>query len=231
MYFLRANIFFTILLIFLPFLNRSSEPDTSWNSEVLKTASKSAYLSLYEKEVIFEINKMRSNPAKYAAEYLEPLIAYYNGVDFKFPGDLTLRTQEGISALKECIAVLKTAEPAPVLIPDEELSKAADDHVNDQSSRGGTGHYGYDNSGVKERIERYGKWHKRIAENIAYGDISPRQVVIYLLIDDGVPSRGHRQVFLQKDFRLVGVAVGVHPRFNKMCVMDFAGEFQKYASR
>jgi uncharacterized protein YkwD len=152
-------------------------------------------------------------------------------LDFNFPGDLTLKTREGVTALKECIAYLKKSQPVPVLIPNEGISKAAKDHLRDQSQNGGTGHEGTDNSDLKDRIERYGEWHVRIAENISYGELTPRQVVIYLLIDDGIPSRGHRQTFLQKDLLLVGISEGNHPYYKKMCVMDFAGKFEKTASR
>jgi uncharacterized protein YkwD len=65
----------------------------------------------------------------------------------------------------------------------------------------------------------------RIAENIAYGGTSARQVIIYLLIDDGVQDRGHRKNFIQPEFKTVGVSVGFHPEYKTMCVMDFAGFF------
>jgi uncharacterized protein YkwD len=132
-------------------------------------------------------------------------------------------THEGVKALHECVRELKKATPKPILYPSKALTNAAADHCNDQSKTGKLGHIGKDNSNVKTRIERYGKWKVRIAENIAYGNTSARQVVIFLLIDDNVKNRGHRINLLQPDFRLIGVSTGTHPEYSTMCVMNFAG--------
>jgi uncharacterized protein YkwD len=195
------------------------------NSDNLNTAANANYLSPIEKEIIYEINLFRSNPAEYAEKYIAPLAGRYKGKLLHFPNDKPLMTKEGVKALNECVRDLKTASPVPVLYPNQGLSKAAKDHVKDQSKTGKTGHYGSDRSDSKTRIERYGTWKVRIAENIAYGGISARQVVIYLLVDDGVAGRGHRKNLLQSDFKTIGVAAGNHPVFGKMYVMDFAGSF------
>ena len=95
----------------------------------------------------------------------------------------------------------------------------------DQSRTGKTGHNGSDRSDSRNRMERYGDWKVRIAENIAYGGTSARQTIIYLLVDDGEHERGHRKNFIRPELTLVGVAVGSHPVYKTMCVMDFAGSF------
>lgn len=202
-----------------------SEINFNWDYNSLNTASDVKYLSPFEKEIILEINKLRSDPGSYAEDYMTPLRKYYKNKLLFYPGDHPLMTTEGISALNECIRYLKKQQPLPLLYPVEGLCKAAHAHVKDQSHSGKTGHAGSDHSNVKERIERYGRWNVRIAENIAYGKLSVQQVIIYLLIDDGVRSRGHRKNFLNPDFQVVGVAAGNHPRFNNMYVMDFAGSF------
>ena len=130
-------------------------------------------------------------------------------------------------ALNDCVRDLKKAEPLPFVYPSKGLTKAANDHVKDQSKTGKTGHYGSDRSNSKKRIERYGEWEVLIGENIAYGGISAREIIVYLLIDDGEYKRGHRKNFLQPDFNVVGVSVGKHPVYDTMCVMDFAGAFNE----
>ncbi|HYQ58167.1 MAG TPA: CAP domain-containing protein [Draconibacterium sp.] len=189
----------------------------------LNTAADVNYLSELEKEVIYEINMFRSKPAEYSEKYIAPLAKYYERKVLHYPGDKSIMTQEGFSALQECVRVLKKASPAPVLYPDNLLTKAANDHQKDQAKTGQTGHIGRDRSNSKDRIERYGKWQVRIAENIAYGNTSAQQIVIFLLIDDGVKNRGHRTNLLQPDFKSIGVSCGTHPRYDTMCVMDFAG--------
>ncbi|QGY46627.1 CAP domain-containing protein [Maribellus comscasis] len=207
----------------------SSEEDFStttnnWDSN-LNTAASTNYLSPLEKEIIFEINKLRSNPAKYANDYIAPLSKNYQRNMLYYPGDKPLRTREGVRALNECVRDLRKQGPLSLVYPSRGLTKAADDHVKDQSRTGRTGHSGSDRSNAKTRIERYGQWKVRIAENIAYGGITAQQIVIYLLIDDGVYDRGHRKTFLHPDFNEVGVATGNHPEYGIMSVMDFAGAF------
>lgn len=189
----------------------------------LNTAKDASYLTPFEKEVVYEINLFRSNPAKYANDFIAPLAKCYKQKILYYPNDIPIQTTEGIAALNSCIRELKKATPQPILKPSKALSKAAKDHVKDQAKTGKTGHTGSDKSNLKERIERYGEWQVRIAENIAYGNSSARQVIIFLLIDDGVKNRGHRENLLHSAFKTVGISFGKHPVYSTMCVMDFAG--------
>ena len=193
------------------------------DKDVLNTAKNAAYLSPLEKEVIYEINLFRSDPAAYSKMYIEPLKKYYNKKILHYPGDnKSILTKEGVRALNECVQELRRMQARPLLYPNQELSLAARDHQHDQQKSGKTGHVGNNGSKMKDRVERYGKWLHRIGENIAYGNTSARQIVVFLLIDDGVKDRGHRTL-LSADFNLVGVACGSHPVYETMCVLDFAG--------
>ncbi len=198
----------------------SGEKD-NLNAEI----SAADYLSPLEKEIIAEINILRANPANYAENQIAPLARHYNKKMLYYPGDKPLLTKEGVAALHECVRELKQQRPLPLIIPDKGLSMAARDHVKDQSKTGKTGHNGSDNSTMRNRIERYGSWNIRIGENIAYGGKNARQIIIYLLIDDGISHRGHRKNFLNPEFRKAGIAAGNHPGYGLMSVMDFAGEF------
>lgn len=219
--------FLLIVLTSFTFANETvNDKNSAWNAAELNTAANANYLTTLEKEIILETNKLRSNPAKYAEEYIEPLAKNYKRKLLYYPGDKPVLTREGVSALHECVRALKKQPALPVMHPSAGLSKAAEDHVKDQSESGKTGHTGRDRSTSRQRIERYGDWDIRIAENIAYGGISARQIVIYLLIDDGVKSRGHRKNFFHPDFRVLGVATGSHPTYRTMTVMDFAGSFK-----
>jgi hypothetical protein len=216
-----------MMLSFLPGILIANPAGNNWDDSKLNTAAQSNYLLQLEKEIIFEINKLRSNPARYATEYIAPLAKNYKQKLLYYLGDKPLMTREGAGALNECVNELKRQKPLPLLYPSQGLSKAARDHVKDQSRTGQTGHRGNDRSDARTRIERYGHWKARIAENIAYGGHTAQQIVIYLLIDDGVRDRGHRKNFLNPDFQVVGVATGSHPEYQTMSVMDFAGGFSE----
>ena len=88
-----------------------------------------------------------------------------------------------------------------------------------------TGHTGSDGSSMTDRMSRHGQWLPTCSENIGYGDTDPFEIVMSLLVDDGVPSRGHRTNIMNGDSLVVGVACGPHQRYGTMCVQNFAGGF------
>ena len=223
----RKKILFGVgLVLMVCFTGMRSLAEKSWDKMALNTAAGATYLSDNEKAVIFEINKLRSDPPSYAREYLEPLLNKYDGKKLNYPGDVPIITREGVAALKDAIRELKQAPPVPLLSPDIRLTKASRDHMKDQSATGRTGHTGSDGSTAQARIRRHGTWQKAMGENIFYGDPDARSVVLHLVIDDGIPKRGHRKNFLSEHYLLVGVACGTHPGWRNVCVIDFAHSFK-----
>jgi uncharacterized protein YkwD len=194
----------------------------AWNVQPLDTARDAFYMSEIEKNIVLELNKVRSNPETYAEQYIKPRRRYYHGSLYEPPGQIALQTVEGVRALDECVEALRKAKPTGLLHPSSGLTSAARDHASDQEKTGRTGHTGSDGSSLTQRVNRYGDWDGLIGENISYGNIDARDVVIQLLIDDGVSSRGHRQNILNGQFAKIGTAVGRHPEYRFMCVMDFA---------
>jgi uncharacterized protein YkwD len=207
----------------------SGRPDQSWKSDTDATSDersdKADYMTLTELEVIMEINLLRSDPAGYARTYLEPFRKQYHGKLLRIPGRNPIATKEGIAALEECILELENSSPTSTLSPCKGLTLAARDLAQDQGSTETTGHTGNDGSSMSTRIERYGRWDGYVAENISYGFNEARHIVIALLIDDNVPSRGHRKNLLDNTFNHVGVTIGPHHRYRAMCVMDFASVY------
>lgn len=47
-------------------------------------------------------------------------------------------------------------------------------------------------------------------ENIECGGESGEEIIMNLMIDDGVPDRGHRKNIFEPNFRLVGVGCSPH---------------------
>lgn len=198
----------------------------AWDKTIVDTTSGADYLTGEEKRVIIEINMVRTNPAEYARSILMPLRFYYHGSLLEYPRETPILTKEGVLALEECISALLITKPVPPLFPKKGLSLAARDHVRDQGPTGATGHVGSDGSGPHTRIDRYGHWSKTAGEDIDYGNTDARKIVTSLLVDDGVPDRGHRKVVFEKSFRFAGVAIGPHKVYRHMCVVDFAAVYQ-----
>ena len=182
--------------------------------------------SALAREVAEETNRLRRDPSSYAP-YLEAMLPRFDGFVLERPGRPFLRTEEGEPAVVEAIAALRAARPAPPLQWSAGLARAASDHVRDQGPIGGTEHSGTDGSDPARRMERYGQWRGAVAENIAYGENPARDVVLQLVIDDGVPGRGHREALLESDWGISGVACGRHRDYGQICVMDYAVGYEE----
>jgi uncharacterized protein YkwD len=179
-----------------------------------------------EAEVFTELNRARTDPRGYAT-IIDGLLPLYNGTLLRRPGwSTTLRTQEGATATREAISALRAQAPVNPLTPSSALSAAARDLVRDQGATGGTGHVGSNGSTTASRIAAHGTWTVTYAENIDYGPVvGGRDVIEDLLIDDGVPDRGHRRNIFQLSARVVGIACGPHRVYGSVCVMVQTGGF------
>ena len=200
--------------------NKNLDGD-KWDISKLDTARNVDYLSTVEKDVVLEMNKARSNPALYAQLYLEPRTKKFTGNLY----DGILMTNEGVAVVNECISFMKKAKPLALFVPEKGLSLAAQEHASSQGKTEQTGHTGVDGSTPFTRIEKYGIY-KTAGENISYGAKSGRDIVVQLLIDDGVPRRGHRKNILNKDFSSTGVGYSKqHKIYGSVCVITYAGGY------
>ncbi len=181
-----------------------------------------------EKEVVAELNLARTQPQKYA-KLVEEFRRRFNDKDKRIyvnSAGQRIKTKEGLPAVDEAIALLRKQEPVPELTLSKGLSLAALDHVKDIGPAGITGHDGTDKSKPAQRMARHGKVNRMSGENISFGPSKARDIVMQLIIDDGVPNRGHRANIYKREFKTVGIAIGPHKTYRTMCVMDFADAFK-----
>ncbi len=149
------------------------------------------------------LNDARTDPPGFARRYLNPQENHY-------------------PAAVECYREMLMLKPRPALLPSIALTRSARAYALDTGRTGKTGHTGTDGSTVADRISRYGRWTGKVAENLAYGMDDPLDIVLSLLIDAGVPGRGHRRTILDPALRYVGVAIERHRTLRMICVQDFA---------
>ena len=180
------------------------------------------FMASEELNVVAEINRCRTNPAEYAETALREFLACYtNEFTYRSPHGV-IRTKEGRQLVEATIEELREAEPVPPLTPDSELTDAARFHCNDQGPDGLIGHDSSDGANSFERVRRFAPKHHMWCENLAYGLCVAEAIVASLVVDDGVPSRGHRKNIMRKELRHIGVAIGGHSKYAFMCTIDFS---------
>ena len=176
---------------------------------------------------MLEINLARQDPPAYA-QFLREMLPLYEGKYLLRPGQPKLKTKEGVKAVQDAISFLENLPPrAPLETLSPGLSAAAVDHMLDLSKHGTMDHKGKDGSTPFIRMNRHGKWKGLASENISFGAGDARDHLIRLIIDDGVPARGHRKALFNKAFKVVGIAEGPHPKFKQVQVQEFAQDYEE----
>jgi uncharacterized protein YkwD len=164
-----------------------------------------------------EINFARTHPQDYARRLqLQPVSDWERGLAEPYDP----------AAFAEAVAFLQRQQPLPPLSPDDNLAAAAREHVEAQGPAGEIGHDGPGGEPFDLRLRRHGVEGVLEGENIAYGPVRPADVVRELIIDSGVPSRGHRRNIFHPAFATAGAICGPHRDYGVMCVIDFAGAAQ-----
>lgn len=176
-------------------------------------------------DIVKALNMARQDPqgfAKIVEEHLSNFIDDRKYPDRQKRGNLQIETKEGKAAVIECIEFLKIAPASPPVTGNILLEKAAIDHANDISIHNTVTHDGSDGSKLKDRVERYARRDGLTGENIDCGNIDGISIIMALLIDDGVPDRGHRANCMNPEYTMIGAALAGHPTYETCCVIDLA---------
>ena len=180
-----------------------------------------------ESAVLQELNLARTRPSEYA-RFLEDHKRNFKGpLVVVVDGRKLTRTLEGLPAVDEAIAFLKTVAPVPALAASRSLTLSAQDHVKDIGPLGMTGHAGSDGSQPAVRMNRYGTPRTTGGEVITFGSISARSIVIQLIVDDGVAGLNHRKNLFDTAYRVAGIAIGPHKTYEQVCVVDLADQMDE----
>jgi uncharacterized protein YkwD len=163
----------------------------------------------YDDTLFAEINLARTQPQVYAQIVAERGPAIGNGA----------------RAVAETVRFLQKQRPVAALSLSPGLTQAALGHVLDTGPRGVKGHAGSDGSHVNKRVDRFGRWDGRVAENLCYGRLDAREMIVCLIIDEGVRDYYHRRNIFEKSFRHIGVASGPHATMGMMMCSDFAAKY------
>ncbi len=222
-----------LAILIIPAISQTSEEvplckETSPIDLVPKDVNEKS-LSTLENKVLDEVNLARTEPSQYIG-FLTQYKNYVNGKILRVPNQKPILMEEGIPVIESAIADFKQIEKLTPLKFSTGLKKVAENQLKDLKENPNLGHFGKDGSGLKKRLLRVGKYEKVASENINYKDTDPREIVLRMLIDDGVKSRTHRKNILNQQFNLLGLACGESTKDPQMiCVLVFADKFNESA--
>ena len=198
---------YLVLFLVLPLsLMAQSDPWSAWDADVIRSlnsASDREYLNEEEKKVILFMNMARHDGPLFELTFLNSYIQE--------------KQQENNSYVRSLRKDLKKISRLSPLMPEQDLTAVAQGHAQKSGENGTTGHQDF-NSRFEPLL---GNPYNHVGENCSYGYEQAIDIVISLLIDEGIKSLGHRNNILATDFNSVGVAIRPHRKYRTNCVMDF----------
>jgi len=177
-------------------------------------------------DIFHLINKVRKDPKSIVSQ-LKEMEAKFEGDLLKREGKPNLRTKEGAKAVQEAIKFVEGQSPLPDLVWEECLAQAAKDHCLDIGPLGQMTHDSSDGRGPKDRFKKYGKFFSSYGENLSFACDNAQEIVLQLIIDDGVLERGHRENIFNSAFRVMGCHFAPHKHYEYMACLDLAEGFVK----
>ncbi len=176
---------------------------SEWNdSKYLQcnTAGKVGYMDAKEKEVIYILNLLRTDPKLFA-----------NTVVKKYPEYSGQGYLRKIREYKSLMNTLQKMKPLPLLYPDELCYKSAQCHAYSSGKKGYVGHDRKEGCRSKKHFN---------GECCDYGHDDPLAILMSLLIDEHIPSLSHRMICLSI-YKKIGVSIEPHKSYRYNAVLDF----------
>ena len=176
-----------------------------WNKAVYtrcNTAENMTYMSSTEKNVIYVLNLLRANPKLFVQTVL---LKYPERSD----NDNLLNDSYYFKSL---VSTMQSMKPLPLLLPDIDCYFSALCHANQSGITGYVGHEREIASCLKKRHFN--------GECCDYGHNDAVDIIMSLVIDDGVESLGHRNICLGK-YEKIAVSIQPHKTWRYNAVLDF----------
>jgi hypothetical protein len=174
-----------------------------WNAATYNscnTAAKASYLTAEEKELIWILNMARANPEQFAMTVVKPY-SERHGIDMD-------SKQYYKTLMKQMLSIA----PLSILQPDKTAFISAECHA---VSGGKSGYVGHSRQSAQcKKVQKYN------GECCSYGVHEPVGIIVTLLVDEDVPSLGHRMICLG-DYTKVATAIRPHKGYDINAVLDF----------
>ena len=205
----------TAYLLIIPFPLSETQTWSKAEIEKANTAKDAKYLTEEEKKTIMLVNLARMDGKRYLQTYFQE----YNNTAYN------KMASAGSSYMRSLKKDMDKIKNLSMLQPDEGLYKASKFHAKDSGKNGLVGHTSSDGTSFGKRLPKYVEGWNRLAENCSYGYEDAVSIVGQLLLDEDVPSLGHRKSILNEELEYIGVSIAPHTQYRFNCVMDFCAKF------
>ncbi len=172
----------------------------------LHTAKNDASHSKEEQKVILVMNLVRHNGT-----------VFWDSIAAPFIRENEIENSRYVKSLERD---MKEVRNLPPLKPDQILRRAAQKHAVSSGRAGTLGHDSPAGS-FESRLKHVLKTHHFVLENCDYGSNDALDIVMNLLIDEGIPGVGHRKNIFHPDIDAVGVSIAPHKSYDHNCVQVF----------
>lgn len=220
---IHTRLVLLLLLLFPLVVTAQRNKEGKRRSRIVTSSNPSAYLSALELQLLEELNTLRTNPAAYLyrLEQLEKSVRQ---------GDFTVGTtyrymmgaKEGVGPIEEAITHLRAVVNAPLkpVAPVYALAVAAQDYTGEADGASRFGDPNAKGQAVWQVVEWKGNAQSKSMNSFATDNAV--EIILQLLIDEGVPGRGHRKLLLDSSFTMVGVATETGKSWQRHAVILLA---------
>ena len=211
----KVGLFLLVSIVAFEILSAQNRPKTvmsplasfsnEWNDAkylACNTAANAGYMSKEEREVVYILNLLHANPRLFA-----------NTVAAKYPAYSRKPRLTNLPEFISLLDTLRTLDPKPFVGPDSLCFESAKCHAITSGIEGYVGH--------DRKTEECKKKRRHNGECCQYGTKDPLSIVMSLLIDEKVPTLGHRFLFLST-FKGIGVSIQPHKTYGTNTVIDFS---------
>lgn len=213
-----------VLLLLLPCVLTAQRQKTRNNQKTIAAnAEPKKYLSALELQLLEEINTLRTNPGayRYRLEQLEASVRqgdFTQGTTYRY----MMGTREGVEPIQEAIVHLQSLEKQPLapLVSVYALAVAAEDYTGEGEGVSRFGAANAQGQAVWQVVEWKGN--AQSASMNSFGTDNAVEIVLQLLIDEGVPGRGHRKLLLDSTFTMAGLAAETGKSWKRHAVILLA---------
>ena len=191
-----------------PVINNAASPLSQYSAEwdkpqylACNTAASVDYMNEEEKKVVYILNMARMNPQLFCRTVVK-----------KFPVLAGKNSMVNSEYYRSLVKKLNSMKKLELLQPDQKLYTSAQCHAYTSGVKGYVGHDRQDDSCGSKRYFN--------GECCDYGHNKAIDILMALLVDEGVPSLGHRDICFSS-YKTLAVSIQPHSQWSYNAVLDF----------